>query len=1006
MITAKSISVKQWVLGAVTVLLIGIMIAANAVVARYSFIINRVFSGGTTGEMSGDATVVLQETDNYVQRVAEDSMVLLKNDNGFLPKADLKKVNLFGYGSTDNGLLLVGGGSGGTTILDKTKEGEDRIKIDITDAFKAAEIEYNTDVIAAYEDFSKYDSDWRSGGTTGANAAESLINPDASFYTDALMDGAKAFSDTAIVTLSRFGAENGGSGELKNIGKYSNGDFLRLTSEERALFDKLAAKNFDVIVLLNVCNNIELGFLDEYSNIKACLYIGIPGQSGCAVIPDILTGKINPSGKMSDTLAYDYSEYNPVWYNATNVSNSLIYQEGIYFGYKWYETADKEGLFAGAKRGNKTGYDAVVQYPFGYGLSYSDFEWTVKSRSWNDKTDITEDGKYSITVTVHNNGPYSGKDVVQLYMTPQYKQGGVEKAYMNLIAFEKTPEIKSGASVDVTLEFSAYDLASYDMNGNNGKGCYVVDGDYDIKLMDDAHHAAKMANGADSSFLLAAAEKIEYTQDPKTGETVENRFTGDNAYADCPIDGGVQYLSRQDKFANIPTRPAAAPSTSVEIDYRYQGYNNVDVSSYKYGENATGSDRLVLTYVVHTEKDAEGNDVVVKEIPTDDQLTGREKLPEGYSFENNKELIEQLSDYDNDDVWNELLNQLTESYIKNLIGRGGFQTFAIESIGKPLCTDKDGPAGFNNNVTNGGNTNHFTIWPSESLTGCSWSKETAKLVGEGQGRIASSMGLNGWYGPGVNLHRSVYNSRNYEYYSEDPVLSGHLAAQTIKAAKENNLYCYLKHFAVSEAGQNPTTWKTWVTEQALRESYLRAFEIALKESEGNGVMSAFNCLGGVLAGYNHALLTDILRTEWGFNGSVITDWYTGGKYMGNHESGVLGGNDLWLCGSTDEAAKLDLSKPEIAFAARRSAKNIIYTYAVTAGAVKIIEEPTSAAFIALWVVLDVLLFIGISLCVTFIVLDAFMRKKKVPQAAATEESTEPTPSDEHIEERTEEHTEE
>ena len=286
--------------------------------------------------------------------------------------------------------------------------------------------------------------------------------------------------------------------------------------------------------------------------------------------------------------------------------------------------------------------------------------------------------------------------------------------------------------------------------------------------------------------------------------------------------------------------------------------------------------------------------------------------------------------------------------------------------------DKDGPAGFNNNVTNAGKSSEYTLYPSESLLGCSWSKEVMASIGEAQGKIGTALGVNGWYGPGVNLHRHNYNSRNYEYFSEDGVLSGKYAAAIIKAAKDNNLYCYLKHFAISEEGNNPRNVNTWTTEQNLRENYLRPFEIAVKEGGANAIMSSFNCVGANLSGYNYALMTGVLREEWGFKGSVITDWYSGGDYMGNHTLGILGGNDLWLCGGGNWSASINLNDTAVAYAARQSVKNILYTYVdtyVTATSLKVNASAQSPLFTALWVLANVVLAGGIITCGVFIALD-------------------------------------
>ena len=965
--------IRTIILPIVAVILAVIMIVANYYLNYYALIIHRFLVGDTADSSSESTQDALTAADKVVRDSAEESIVLLENKDGYLPVKDLAKVNLFGWGSTDGGFLLTGGGSGGTTITDHLDNGKERIKLDLTDAFTEAGIEYNAELTAAYENFSKFDADYRSGGSTGANATESLKNPAESFYTESLLNQAYSYSKTAVAVLSRWGCENGGANELKNIGSYKDGTFLELTNEEKAMFDKLQAKGFDVIVLLNVCNNLELGFVKDYSCIKACLHVGIPGQSGTAAIPKILKGDVNPSGRTSDTLAYDYQTNNPVYLNATKNGNDLTYQEGIYFGYKWYETADAEGYFSSVDNKYGKGYDGVVQYPFGYGLSYTEFEWTVE---WPKETALTLGGEYTVKVTVKNKGSEAGKDVVQLYGHAPYLNGKIEKAERVLLDFAKTPLIEPGESKTVELKFTSYDLASYDeydKNGNGYKGYELDAGAYGISVMRNSHDEV-----ASKEMTLSAG--IRFVEDPVTGKPVGNLFTGNEAYANCPVDGSsvfntkIDYLSRADHFANMPTQSVGTSNVSkvnAAASYRYAGYNNADISEIDYGVD-------LGWFLVGVEQE---NSAMLP--PTLAMLNGTDtSVTLGY----NKEIIDLLTDYDSE-YWDLFLNQLTQSDVKNLIGQGGFQTMELESIGKPRCTDKDGPAGFNNNVTNAGKSSEYTLFPSESLLGCSWSKDIAYKIGEAQAKIGNSMGINGWYGPGVNLHRSVYNSRNYEYFSEDAVLSGRLAAYTIEGAKENNLYCYLKHFAVSEAGENPKELNTWLTEQALRESYLKAFEIAVKEGKANAVMSAFNRVGATLSGYNHAMLTDVLRTEWGFRGSVITDWYMGSGYMSNHELGILGGNDLWLCGTTSQAANIDLSKPEIAYAARQSVKNIIFTYIdtnATATSLTINAEAESKLFNALWTLMNVVLGLGIAACVVFTVLPFvldFVKKSKAKKEA-------------------------
>ena len=930
----------------IAVVLVVAIIAGNLLLNQFSYVVNQALAGDTTDY--GSAGAELQAGDEIVQTLGEESMVLLKNEDNFLPIEKEQKVNLFGWAATDQGFLLVGGGSGGTVIAAQNR-------VTLTTALDREGLSYNKELLDAYSAVSSADAD---ANSNSPDSMAALANPDASFYTEERMQQAKEFSDTAIVVLSRFSGENASQTELIDIGTYSNGTFLELTEHEKAMFDALEAHNFNVIVLFNTTNNMEMGFLEEYDCVKAALYVGLPGQSGALAIPRILCGDVNPSGRTADTLAYDYQTNNPTYINGRYVDNSMVYQEGIYVGYKWYETADEEGFFADVSNDYGTGYDAVVQYPFGYGLSYTTFEWEA-SASWGDTESMSATGEYTVEVTVHNTGDTAGKDVVQLYYTPPYTQGGIEMASVNLLAFAKTDLIQPGESQTVTLTFDAYDLAAYDYsdaNDNQFAGYEIVPGDYQIRLMKNSHTDGVMAENSSSSFILSSPG-ITFPQDPDTSAAVGNLFTGETAYAGTPIDGttmiegGVDYLSRADGFANYPTATAGAPSSQVdEIGvYQYDGYDDMDVSDIQYGIDSG-------LYLVVVE-----NEDGTTQRATLDQLKGTDTS--GAKLVINEELMDTLSDYEAAE-WDALLDQLTEQEVKDLIGRGGFKNEAAYSVGKPLSIDRDGPAGFNMGVTNPNTETMWTGFPTESLIGCCWNSSLTYNMGVVQGKVASATGLQGWYAPGVNLHRSVYNTRNYEYFSEDAVLTGKLAASIVQGAKENNLYCYVKHFAVSEAGANPNNKNTWLTEQALRETYLKPFELCVKDGGANGIMSAFNRVGAVWAGGNHALITDLLRGEWGFHGTVITDWYQP-DYM-DYTQGLKAGNNLWLDGTFDRAAEIDLSDAGTAYAARQAVKNILYTYVVTINAVSITDVPQSTLFVALWTGMNVVLVAGLGACIFLI----------------------------------------
>ena len=491
------------ILSLIAVVLVVAIVVGNVMISRFSYVINQALAGDTTDYSSASAE--LEAGDEIVQALGEESMVLLKNEDSFLPLDKEEKVNLFGWAATDQGFLLVGGGSGGTVIAAQNK-------VTLTTALDKEGLEYNKELLDAYSAVSSADAD---ANSNSPDSMAALANPDASFYTEDRMQQAKEFSDTAIVVLSRFSGENASQTELIDIGTYSNGTFLELTENEKAMFEALEENGFNVIVLFNTTNNMEMGFLEEYDCVKAALYVGLPGQSGALAIPRILRGDVNPSGRTADTLAYDYQSNNPTYVNGRYVDNSMVYQEGIYVGYKWYETADEEGFFNGVNNAYGTGYDAVVQYPFGYGLSYTEFEWEA-TPSWSADENLSATGEYTVEVTVHNTGDTAGKDVVQLYYTPPYTQGGIEMASVNLLAFAKTDLIQPGESQTVTLTFDTYDLASYDYNDANGNqfsGYETVPGDYEIRLMKNSHTDGIMAENGESSFLLKSPG-ITFPQDP------------------------------------------------------------------------------------------------------------------------------------------------------------------------------------------------------------------------------------------------------------------------------------------------------------------------------------------------------------------------------------------------------------------------------------------------------------------------------------------------------------
>lgn len=881
---------------------------------------------------SDKAQAALAKGDELVQKIASEGIVLLENKNGTLPLAvranEKYRVNLFGVGSTDDGFAYSGVGSGASTIIAEDIEENGTVKfkrnrVTLTEGLEAAGFEVNRKLLDEYK-----------GG-----------NPAKSFYTggSAALEAAKPFSATAIVTVSRETGENVSTQELKD----PKLDGLTLTENERAMIDYVEQNYETVIVLLNVANTMEMDFLKE-PGIDAALLVGFAGQSGTKSIGKALSGAVNPSGKTSNTAPYDTTS-DPTYVNAVRSqggNNQIFYAEDIYVGYKWYETANAVGYFDEEENTYGKGYEAVVQYPFGYGLSYTDFSWTLKDvkikTGDEEEKSVLEDGNItdnvirhrntsvSVTVSVTNTGSAAGKDVVQVYYQAPYYDGEIEKSHINLVGFAKTGEIEKNGTEDVTVTFDVYDMASYDCydrNGNGVRGWELDPGDYKIKIMDSAHTPSAISDITLNvpEFGTASARRgYIYRFDPESKGYVKNRFTGEDAEAGMPIDGNrnaednkrVTYLSRADFKGTFPKeKPENLNKNDIAAAnaYYYRGYDDAE----KAGTlempvtGRTDGDMLYLYTLVGGKKASE----------SDLKRTGAEIVP-------NETLIMELgSDYKSP-KWDTLLSQLTTGEISDMVAAAGFGTIAAESIGKPKFVDFDGPSGFNRKMASLLEANSFawTAFPSNSVLACTWNTRLAYEMGFNEGDEAPVMGgINGWYAPTVNLHRSPYNTRNYEAYSEDGVLSGYMGASLIKGAKNNGLTCYLKHLALSEPGYNPNYLNTWLTEQNLRENYLKAFEICVKDGGANAVMSAFNSVGAVSACNSYALLTQVLRNEWGFRGAVVTDYN-----FGDVNNQVRSGNDLHLLPPQNSKQNwLDKFSSADVTVGKTAVKNAVYSYCNT-----------------------------------------------------------------------------
>ena len=658
---------------------------------------------------------------------------------------------------------------------------------------------------------------------------------------------------------------------------WDKGDhFLQLSNREEDLLDLVTANFDNVILVYNGANAFQMDFLKDYPQIKGVLLCPGTGQSGFEGFGKVVSGEVNPSGRTVDTYVSNlknapwWNNFGDFKYTNTEELNSdssffdpegttpsfVNYVEGIYVGYKFYETAADEGLI---------NYDDEVVFPFGYGLSYTSFT--------KEMSGITNDGtSLNFTVTVTNTGSVAGKDVVEIYSDPPYTNGGIEKSSANLLDFAKTSELAPGESQTIEFSIPVEDLASYDYQTN---GCYVLEaGDYVISANDDSH------NVADSQTYTVASD-IVYNESNKRGSDAV-AATNEFDFA----EGEITYLSRADGFANY-AEATAAPATYEMTDEQKAAFDN----AHTYTEAGYQND-----------DDANAADIT----------TGAK---------NGLKLVDLRGVDYNDAKWDQLLDQMTIDEMQQTIGFGGYQTAAVSSIEKVRTNDCDGPASINNNFTGVGSVG----FPAATLIGMTWDKELAYAFGDSIGEMANEMDTSGWYGPAMNIHRTAFAGRNFEYYSEDGVLSGRMASNAILGAQEHGVYAYMKHFALNDQEGNRTSMAaTWSNEQAIREIYLKPFEISVKDADCHAVMSSFNYIGTRWAGGCKELLKNVLRGEWGFVGFVETDYFGVYGYM-TADQGVRNGSDLMLCTTGNDFNTVTVLTNSSKQALREASKNILYT---------------------------------------------------------------------------------
>lgn len=939
----KNKKTRIWLIVTAIVLVLGIVV--NAVLLSVPIVTNSlslVFGGERANITEDNRTEwydrqfaskeeVLNAANDFVIEVEKEGIVLLKNENDALPLSG-KDAHISVFGK--NSVNIVYSGSGSASSNSSTAQRT------LYESLEAAGISYNETLKSFYEDSGKsgkgrpenpaMTSGQRlSGFGTGETPMDS--------YTSDVVDSYAGYQDAAVVVFSRIGGEgfdlprameenfNGAA----VAGASADSHYLELDENEKALLEHVKENFSKVIVVLNVGTTMEIPELKADEDIDAILWIGFPGATGIMALGQILTGtdtegnQISPSGHTVDTWAADFT-MDPTWYNTgiygSEYGNRYLYngettdyafvnyEEGIYVGYRYYETRGYEEAAADPQ---SVWYENSVVYPFGYGLSYTEFDWDV-SFGTDSGSGITADDTLEVSVTVKNTGDYAGKDVVELYYSAPYDYEGpaIEKSHVVLGDFAKTDILAPGEEQTLTLTLDVEDMKSYDYadaNENGFSGYELEAGEYRIIIGSDAHTAK-----ADAVYTLSEDLQLKKDMNADGEETeVANAFDdvsagifGTNTYA--------SYVSRKDFEGTLRTEYLDDAERTLTDELKEELDESI---KRKYTEPDAGKPWEVAGDAPAT-------------VPVNSGLSLRDML-----YDEAGNYVGEVS-FD-DPRWETLLNEISLDEMKNLVGFGAFRTSEVKGVdgvvGKPLTVDSDGPSGFTSFLSE--SVVYGTCaYQAECVMGSTWNVQLAEKMGEliGEEGLAGNekgdgLPYSGWYAPAVNIHRSPFAGRNWEYYSEDGLLSGKFAAGVIKGAGKKGVYCYVKHFAVNdqETDREYNGILVWANEQSMREIYLYPFEIAVKEGGATGMMSSFNRLGMKWAGGSYALLTQVLRDEWGFHGSVITD-YSLNTYTHVDEM-IRAGGDLFLTqdvktfGMEDDATQIAML--------RQSTKNILYMVA-------------------------------------------------------------------------------
>ena len=895
--------------------------------------------------------------DRLAVEIEQEGIVLAKNatnegeEKPVLPlDKSVKHVNVFGFDTIQWIISDSGSGMAGP--------GSSQKSWDLLNSLEAKGITYNQEIINYYKGWNKTRADLLPDGRGGVKQSYSytygsseyknlfyrLTNPSLSnnadyktVYDTALGDE----TDTAIVVIGRWGGEHLDppheqiNNEKAKKTTNPNRGYLEITEEEEELLTAVGQDYSNVIVIINSTNVMQMDFMEKIPGLDACLIVGPTGTQGAKAIPQIMWGEINPSGRTADTWPMNH-RYNPAYYtmgnwgdkgacytdvpsncnlsknNEMSTANFADYIEGVYVGYKWYETADEENYWANMG----LDYADVVAYPFGHGLSYTTFKWELVDTKPSANSNINAYQDIEVQVKVTNTGNRSGRDVVELYLTAPYREGEIEKASVSLVGFQKTKTLVPGESEIVTITLKARDFLSfdcYDKNGNDHAGWELDKGTYEVKMMTSCH---EMKEGVEP-IRFNVPDIIDLNADPDTGNESRPLFTGDDAIDGISMDGesigeDVNYLTRENFDPLLEdVNPKRKWNSALEVSPTGTRKTAYSTDLQNEWDNAT--------------EDAFGNQVPVEE-PLFDVDNGLKVLDEKYQL--TEAGMQLAQDYD-DPLWDDLLDQLKWTESTNIVKDSSYKRPGIKSLGLKNGTSGDSNADYYDAEgasqvgadLDGGR--RLTAYPMPTLQAQCWNDNMTYLFGLSEAKDMSIGGKDALYGPASNIHRHPYGGRNAEYHSEDGFLAGHCLANVTKGLADGGKQGFIKHFCMNDTEYHRVGLYVWGTEQALREIYLRPFEQAIKFGEDTALMTSFNRIGAVWTGGSQALVQGILRNEWGFKGMLITD-YTENRDLQDANQQFRAGGNYILGSSNFKDPGQDKASIRLQWRVRENAKQVIY----------------------------------------------------------------------------------